>query len=251
MSRFIFNYFACQVSLYFACFVLFLAWHGICYTAKRVPKYSFSLFGTQIARKKRLGKVKKELAITKGVVHHGHLMKSLTHSQFVKIIESTQGAAIVGIEAITDAKPLKTGNPFDGINKHVRAVGFVGANYGEAVKREGTRQGVDASEFVADSRPWGEWLVPHKVATHKGELYLRTQSTPGQRNRQPARLLAYRDNNGKFLSRDEVKPFLPKKTESAKQAAAGLVGKVDVREYKFSSIRKVRVNGQTFALVKD
>ena len=178
-------------------------------------------------------------------------MKSLTHTQLVSLITAHKGAAIIGLEAITDAKPLKTGNPFDGINKHVRAVGFVGANYGEAVKREGSRQGVDASEFVADSRPWGQWLIPNKVAEHKGELYLRTQSTPNQRRKQPARLLAYRDNNGKFLSRDEVKPFLPKKTESAKQAAAGLVGKVDVREYKFSSIRKVRVNGQTFALVKD
>lgn len=184
--------------------------------------------------------------------HDVHLMKSLTHSQFVKIIENTQGAAIVGIEAITDAKPLKTGNPFNGINKQVRAVGFVGANYGEAVKREGERQGAEkAADFVASSRPYGKWLIPNKVATHNGELYLRTQSTPNQRRKQPARLLAYRDNEGKFLSRDEVKPFLPKKTESAKQSAAGLVGKVDVREYKFSSIRKVRMNGQTFALVKD
>ena len=195
--------------------------------------------------------MKKSLARGGRIVHTGRLMKSLTHSQFVKIIQSTQGAAIVGLEAITDAKPLKTGNPFDGINKHVRAVGFVGANYGEAVKREGERQGADASGFVADSRPWGQWLIPNKVAEHKGELYLRTQSTPNQRRKQPARLLAYRDNSGKFLSRDEVKPFLPKKTESAKQAAAGLAGKVDVREYKFSSIRKVRVNGETFALVKD
>lgn len=200
---------------------------------------------------KKCIKREKCLAIGKGIVHHGYLMKSLTHTQFIKIIQNTQGAAIVGIEAITDAKPLKTGNPFNGINKHVRAVGFVGANYGEAVKREGERQGADASAFVASPRPYGEWLVPNKVATHKGELYLRTQSTPNQRRKQPARLLAYRDNSGKFLSKDEVKPFLPKKTESAKQAAAGLVGKVDVREYKFSSIRKVRVNGQTFALVKD
>ena len=179
-------------------------------------------------------------------------MQSITHSALIELIKGTKGAAIVGIEALTDAKPLKTGNPFDGINKQVRAVGFVGVNYGESVKREGERQGAEkAGEFVAESRPWGEWLIPNKVATHKGEFYLRTQSTPNQRRKQPARLLAYRDNAGKFLSPDSVKPFLPKKADSAKQASAGLAEKVNVREYKFSSLLKVRINGQTFKVVKD
>ena len=215
-----------------------------------VPSAEDLSSGTSIACKKKSAESEEKSCMMAAPCYDGRLMKSLTHTQFFEIIKGTQGAAIVGLEAITDAKPLKTGNPFNGINKHVRAVGFVGANYGEAVKREGERQGADASAFVASPRPYGEWLVPNKVATHKGELYLRTQSTPNQRRKQPARLLAYRDNSGKFLSKDEVKPFLPKKTESAKQAAAGLVGKVDVREYKFSSIRKVRVNGETFALIK-
>jgi hypothetical protein len=178
-------------------------------------------------------------------------MKTITHKQLVEKLQNSKGAVIVGIEALTDAKPLKTGNPFDGINKQVRAVGFVGANYAKAVQREGERQGAEgAAEFVAESRPWGEWVVPSKVATHKGEFYLRTQSTPGQRERQPARLLAYRDNAGKFLSPDEVKPFLPKRAESAKQASAGLAEKVNVREYKFSSLLKVRIGGETFKVVK-
>ena len=179
-------------------------------------------------------------------------MKTLTYSKLIEKLKSAKGAAIVGIEALTDAKPLKTGNPFDGILKHVRAVGFVGADYGKAVQREGERQGAEkAAEFVAESRPWGEWLIPLKVATHKGEFYLRTQSTPGQRRKQPARLLCYRDNKGQFLSPDAVKPFLPKKAESKKQAESGLAEKIDVREYKFSSIRKVRIGGETFQLVKD
>jgi hypothetical protein len=195
-------------------------------------------------------------------------MKTLTYSQLIEKLQNSKGAVIVGIEALTDAKPLKTAvirewqggddfatkkiaNTFDGINKQVRAVGFVGANYGESVKREGARQGAEsAAEFVAESRPWGEWVVPSKVATHKGEFYLRTQSTPGQRERQPARLLAYRDNAGQFLSPDEVKPFLPKKAESAKQTSAGLAKKVNIREYKFSSLLKVRIGGETFKVVK-
>jgi hypothetical protein len=197
--------------------------------------------------------MKKVLASGGPVVHSGHLMQSLTHTQLLKLIENTKGAAIVGLTAITDAKARKTGSPFtNGVNKHVRAVGFVGADYGAAVKREGARQDATLAEgFQAQPLPWGAWLIPNKIIAHKGELYLRTQSTPGQRKRQPARLLAYRDNDGKFLSAAEVKPFLPAKTESATQAAVGLEGKVDVRTYKFSSIRKVRIGGQSFALVAD
>jgi len=202
---------------------------------------------------KKREKREKCLAIGEGAAYSGHLMKSLTHTQLVKIITAHKGAAIVGITAITDAKARKTGSPFtNGVNKHVRAVGFVGADYGASVKREGARQHATlAAGFEAQPLPWGAWLVPNKVIAHKGELYLRTQSTPGQRKRQPARLLAYRDNDGKFLSPAEVKPLLPAKTESATQAAVGLEEKIDVRTYKFSSIRKVRVNGETFALVKD
>lgn len=184
-------------------------------------------------------------------------MKKLTYSQFIEILAARKGAAIVGIEALTDAKALKTGNPFPEktVLKHVRAVGFVGANYGASVRREGERQGAeDAASFEAMPLPWGAWYIPHKVIEHKGAFYLRTQSTPGQRNRQPARLLSYRDTHGQFLAREAVKPFLPAPSASARQAAHGIGDdareQVAVRTYRFDSIKKIRVNGETFRLVE-
>lgn len=191
-------------------------------------------------------------------------MQKLTHSQFIGLLNAHAGAAIVGIEALTDAKALAkrkdtlAPNPFPErtVLKHIRAVGFVGADYGAAVVREGERQGADASSFVADKLPWGEWHTPGKVISHKGGYYLRTQTTPGQRERQAAKLLGYRDAQGRFLAHDDVKPFLPAPTVSRKQTAVG-VGEGDakrqvmVRTYAFDSIRKVRVNGKTFALVAD
>jgi hypothetical protein len=85
---------------------------------------------------------------------------------------------------------------------------------------------------------------------------LRTQTTPGQRNRQPAKVLAYRNAQGLFLPHDEVKKFLPKASYSVRQGNAG-VGEessseqVMVRTYKLSSVRKVRVNGQSYELIAD
>jgi len=187
-------------------------------------------------------------------------MQTLTHSQFIAKLIQHAGAAPVGIEALTDAKARKTGNPFPGgaVFKHIRAVGFVGADYGKAVQREGERQGAEgAEEFQAMPLPWGAWHAgaEGKVIAHKGGFYLRTQTTPGQRKRQPAKVLAFRDATGRFLSRDEVKPFLPAPSVSVRQSAAG-VGEGDasaqvmVRTYSFDSIRKVRFGGKTFELVR-
>jgi len=176
-------------------------------------------------------------------------MKTISQSQLLDLIKSTKGAAIVGILAETDAKARKTGNPFGKIFKTVRAVGFCGADYGNAVLNEGLREEKQI-DFVPDSLPWGEWLVAGKVITHKGELYLRLQTTASQRSRQPAKVLGYRAENGRFLSFEQVKPFLPEKRESEKQIEAGIdTGKtVMVRTYKFNSLKVIRYAGQSYRL---
>lgn len=160
----------------------------------------------------------------------------------------------VGLLTETDAKARKTGNPFGVITKRVRSVGFVGANYAKSVNRESERQG-GSVDFVAKPRPWGQWVIPNKLATHKGGFYLRTQSTPGQRNRSREKVLFYRGENGQFLSRDEAKKFIPDEAISARQAAVG-VGQGDakkqvyVREYSFDSILLIRIAGKTYQVKK-
>lgn len=178
-------------------------------------------------------------------------MKKITHKELASLLASVPGAMPVGIDAETDAKARKTGNPYGTIKKRIRAVGFVGADYVTGLVREGARQGVDATEFQVDSLPWGEWLTVDKVIVHKGAFYLRTQTSPGQRNRQPAKVLAYLGENGETLTKEQVDPFLPRETVSAKQAAIGIdaAKQVKVRTYAFASLRKVRVAGQSFVVV--
>jgi len=176
-------------------------------------------------------------------------VKTITHQDLVGLIASQQGAFTVGLLTRTDSRAKKTGNPFGQIDKICRLAGFVGANYEKAVNREGERQGVVA-DFKAESRPWGTWLIPNKVAENKGKFYLRTQSTPGQRKVNTARVLAYLSETGQNLKFEDVKPFLPVAKESTKQESAGLNETVFVREFAFDSIQKIRVAGQTFRLVK-
>lgn len=176
-------------------------------------------------------------------------MKTLSHKELLELIKSSKGAMPVGLMAETDGRARKTGNPHGLIFKRVRAVGFVGASYQKAVENEAGRQGEDASEFQAESLPWGEWVILNKVIFHKGAFYLRTQTTPGQRRNQPARVLAYLAENGNEISCDEAKKFLPAPRESAKQQdEANLTGTVWVRTYAFASIKRIRINGQTYRL---
>lgn len=172
-------------------------------------------------------------------------MKTITHNQLFEMVRDSKGVLIVGIRALTNARTKKTNNPFGEIYKEVSAVGFVGAGYEKAVINEGARQG-ERVEWEPESLPWGEWEIINKVINHKGERYLRTQSTPGQRRRQPAKVLAYRNASGHILNKELIKQFLPATRESAKQQDAGLVETVFIRTYSFNSIKKIRINGETF-----
>lgn len=177
----------------------------------------------------------------------------ITHQQLRDLVAlNVTGSMPVGILAVTDTRSRKTGNPWRTVWKTVRAVGWVGARYAAAVRREGDRQGADASAFQAASLPWGEWDIPGKVITHKGSLYLRTQATPGMRRKQPARVLGYHAASGETLTREQVAPFLPVESGSAKQAAAGLSSdpkeQIWVGTYAFASLRKVRIAGKTYTV---
>jgi hypothetical protein len=175
---------------------------------------------------------------------------TLTQKQLLERLKNSQGTVIVGIEAITDARANKTGNPHGKILKHVRAVGIVGADYQTSVNNEALRQN-GKPVFKAEKLPWGEWLVNGKVIQHNGRLYMRTQCTPGQRRKQPAKVLSYRDENGKFISKDEAMKFVPVRQESTKQQnKTGIEKTLWVSTYAFDSIKKVRIGGQTYELTK-
>lgn len=177
-------------------------------------------------------------------------MKSLNYAQFLHLLSQPTGARPVGLTTYTDSKARKTGNPFGQIFKHCRSVGFVGAHYESAVNRQLRREDKEGN-FSGESLPWGEWLVPNKVISHKGEYYLRVQTSPGQRQRQPARVLAYYAPNGEAIPKTVARSYITVSAPSAKQAGAGLTSESEimVRTYKFSSIRRVRINGETYRLI--
>ncbi len=183
------------------------------------------------------------------------LMRTLTYAKLIEAL-SKPGATFVCVESLTDAKALKKNritkepNAFGDIFKKSRAVVVVGSEYESAVQRQAVREGVSGDTFVADELPWGRWFIPNKVIEHKGEFYLRTQTTEGMRRKRPA-IVRYIDKDGNRLNHSEIKDVLPEAKGSDKQEAWGVTGEVRVRTVKFSNILRMRLNGETVVLAKD
>ena len=123
------------------------------------------------------------------------------------------------------------------ILKRSRVNGVLGYNYENSVNNQREREGKD-SDFQQEERRWGVRLDRVWVS-HKGELYFTVKV---ERSLEEPR---YFTESGVELSRDEVKPYLPKKSKSSRQ---GTDKEIIHREYKLSSLRGITMNRQTFEI---
>jgi len=192
-----------------------------------------------------------------GRVHPSLAMKTLkiTESQLAEMLENHKGLAIVGIDALTDARARKTGNPFEKVEKLSRFVGFVGMDYSRAVNRELESQGRETS-FEAKPLQWGEWMkdkdgkISRKIITHKGKLYFATTSNRKIRLKKKVKVQFYAD--GLPVDKETIAAFLPAKRVSERQSDAGLEdGSVQVerRTFAFSSAKRIRFNGKNYSII--
>lgn len=101
----------------------------------------------------------------------------LTQDQLKHTITEISGATFAQIQMRTEPKMRKTGNPFMGrVEKISTSNVTLGAIYENSVNRQSGREdNPKKGDFKAQSLQWGEWLIPNKIITHKGKLYLRAQ----------------------------------------------------------------------------
>ena len=165
-------------------------------------------------------------------------MQTITHDTLAALLRNRLGAVILGLETVTTPKARKGAPPL--IEKVARGSALVGGSYGNAVTKQ------SGQTFVPEGLPWGEWLVPNKVITHKGELYLRTIA----RNQKPMR--SHFLSAGEPIEKEKVAPFLATPAPSARQESVGLTGKrqVSVRTVKFDNIRTIKIKGETYRLIR-
>lgn len=173
-------------------------------------------------------------------------MNILTHSQFAQLLAQKKGTVILSIVADTDARPLKTGNPYSEIRKLTYTRVVSGAKYADAVVKQGGK------DFKAGALPYGSFAsdetINKVIKTESGKLQLRTQA---RNPRKPIKVQYVAD--GEQVTYETVKQYLPARGFSKKQAIAGVTGKrqVMVRNYDFANILRVTYGKVEYTLIPD
>lgn len=130
------------------------------------------------------------------------------------------------------------------VTKLVTAQMQIGYSYENAVNNRLEKQGNEGN-FVAESLPWGSWLIPNKIITHKDTLYLRYYDYKG----------ASKDSvwfvNGRIATTHEMELIVTylrsKDTASKRQAEYGLTeNQVKPKVVKMHNIVLLSVGGHTY-----
>lgn len=168
-----------------------------------------------------------------------------TNTTFANAIAEQKSHTFVSVVYENEVKMNKRGNPYYGrVTKRVSAQMSFCYSYENACNN----RCADGVTFVADSLPWGEWLMPNKVIKHKDEIYIRLYDINGRKphtdyfvDGKPCTMEQYREFAG----------FLPKsRVVSEKQSEHGIDAERQVypRAIKMSCIREFTMNGVTYKM---
>lgn len=166
-------------------------------------------------------------------------------------LRSINRTRIVSLSTETVPQMRKTDNPFVGrIVKQSYVSGIIGFRYERAVNgrrlkeaEPQTQADIEAvPEFEALPRSWGQHVEGTPLVEHKGTLYVEVAV---QRSLAHQYII-----DGLEASADELeqlKAFLPEKTEGARQE---LDKPIVVRDYKLESVRQLVMDGLTYDVSK-
>lgn len=168
----------------------------------------------------------------------------------VSNIKSCQFASIAyGTSVDALSKKLKGGqkNPYYGHVSSITSMSGVqvNANYENAVNNRLPKGDGNGEKFVAESLPWGEWLVPNKVIVHKGKYYLRLYVTKSVKKETAYYLDGVKTNINIAAEIRENKP-------SARQAEVGIAAEDMVKPFTIcaENVSSMTLNGVTYNIVK-
>lgn len=164
-------------------------------------------------------------------------MNIISRERLLLILLEVRGASFATITTRTDARLLKTGNPFGPVVKVSRVNVTLGFQYAAAVNRQRDREGTKA-DFEAMPRQWGERCkLSPLLIEHKGKFYLETKVERSMSHE-------YRTENGAILTDAQVEPFLPSRGGSRQ----GTEKEILVRDYALDSIVGISFKGQDYVL---
>jgi hypothetical protein len=170
-------------------------------------------------------------------------MSTLSKSELVENLLQVRGAKFTTIVSETDPRLKKTDNPYYGTKKIARVNGCINWIYQNAVNNQRMREGQPSDSdgtvefFTPEPRRWGSRIHGTPLVEHKGHYYLELKVQ---------RSLGYEYRLGaEVIDPSEIEPFIPKKTEGARQK---LAKPVILRDYSIISIRQITMDGIVYEI---
>ena len=96
---------------------------------------------------------------------------------FINSISSLEGCKFAHVVTETSVKIPKK-YELEKVTKVTDKIVQLNYNYEKAVNNRLKKEGKEPN-FTAQSLPWGEWIEPNKIITHKGSVYLRMYDFDG------------------------------------------------------------------------
>ena len=179
----------------------------------------------------------------------------ITTQELVTILQNVSGCKFISIAYSSDKdalnKKLSGGKSNEYYNRLQSLTLMSGvqfnANYENAVNNrlKGDGNG-DGKGFEAMSLPWGEWVTPNKIISHKGETYVRLYLTKSHNKD-----VSYFCDGRKVEEKDaveKIKAAFRQSSPSKRQAEVGIDEADMVRPFTINanSIKQITINGVTY-----
>lgn len=176
------------------------------------------------------------------------MANTINTTTLINLMSNIKGATICTLTTETTPKMNKRGNALYGRVKKVSVGQYqFGYSYENAVNNRLAMQGNERT-FEAQSRPYGVWVIPNKIAEHNGAMYLRFYAMS---NNKPSVSYFVDGRPATAEELDIIKFFTPERKPSATQAAEGLTdNQVKPCEFRAESIRKISINGAEYEVVQ-
>jgi len=161
--------------------------------------------------------------------------------KFLDYLIDHKGHGFGTIKALTDARLLKTDNPYPNALKYAEVqINWGIWDYSNSLYSMASKEGKEIA-FDIKPRKWGERLDGTPLVHYRGKYYLEAKC-------ERVLEMDYYTKEGDKLDKEEMSQFLPKRYKSSTQAQ--LTGEVVLRDYSLSSLLVFRGARRKF-LIKE
>ena len=170
-----------------------------------------------------------------------------------QFIESLGNGQYFSLITLTEPKMNKRNNPYYGrVTKKSVITGVrTGVSYSNCVDASLGRNKID--DHITTEKPFGKsWVVVNKILVSdkdSNQFYLRTSWDKSTKVQSSALYLDGQEVTDTDILAD-IKSFMPKPSESKKQATLGLTGQeqISIKDYKFESIQEIKCGDKVWKL---